>query len=186
MSECRLWTIGHSTHTLDVFVGLLASHGIETLADVRLLPGSRRHPQFSKDALERSLPPRGIGYRHLAGLGGRRRPCPDSPNGGWRNASFRGYADYAMTEEFADSLEDLSTLASSNPTAAMCAEALWWRCHRRLIADRLLAAGWTVSHIGPDGRTTPHELTDAAVIRPDGVIVYPPPSSGASSAQLSM
>jgi uncharacterized protein (DUF488 family) len=186
MPEHRLWTIGHSTHAFEEFGGLLLATGIEMIADVRAAPASRRYPHFSKDALERSLPSRGISYRHLPGLGGRRRPLPDSPNTGWRNASFRGYADYAMTDEFASALDELIALAQTLRTAAMCAEALWWRCHRRLIGDRLLAAGWEVSHIAADGGTTPHQLTDTAVIRPDGVILYPPPSTGASPAQLTL
>lgn len=170
----RLWTIGHSTHALDELAALLARHGIEALVDVRTVPRSRRHPHFASDALARSLPERNVEYRHFPGLGGFRRPRPDSPNGGWRNDSFRGYADYALTEEFGRALEDLCAVARERRTAAMCSEGLWWRCHRRLISDRLVVTGWEVCHIGPDGSVAPHELADFALPQPDGTILYPP------------
>jgi uncharacterized protein (DUF488 family) len=172
----RLWTIGHSTLTLERLVSPLEAHAIGLLCDVRSVPRSRRHPQFSADALARSLPDRGIEYRHLAGLGGWRHARRDSPNTGWRNAAFRGYADYALSPAFADALGELCTLAIRRRTVIMCAEALWWRCHRRLIADRLVVAGWEVCHIASDGRSSPHEVTGFAVIRPDGSVIYPGPA----------
>ncbi len=144
------------------------------MCDVRAVPRSTRHPQFSANALARALPDRAIQYRHLAGLGGWRHARRDSPNMGWRNASFRGYADYALSPEFADAFGELRSLGSRQPTVIMCAEAVWWRCHRRLISDRLLAAGWDVCHIGSDGRALPHSLTGFAEIQPDGTVIYPP------------
>lgn len=172
MGTIEAWTIGHSTHTGDAFGELLLAHGIEQVADVRTVPKSRRHPQFHTDALAQSLPARGIGYAHLPRLGGWRTAQPDSPNGAWRNTSFRGYADYAMSEEFAAGLAHLRVLAAARRTAMMCSEALWWRCHRRLIADRLVAGGDAVWHIGSDGRAAAHELTSFAVVE-DGQITYP-------------
>jgi uncharacterized protein (DUF488 family) len=169
----RLWSIGHSTHSLEEFAGLLSRYEIRLVCDVRTVPKSRRYPHFFADALAESLPEYGVDYRHLAGLGGWRHAQPDSPNGAWRNASFRGYADYALSAEFADALLELCELAMRGRTAVMCSEALWWRCHRRLIADRLLTAGWEVCHIGSDGRSNPHELADFAVVRSDGMVVYP-------------
>jgi uncharacterized protein (DUF488 family) len=169
-----VFTLGHSTHSFDDFYALLSAHGVTRVADVRLIPRSRRHPQFRDEALAAELPPRGIDYRHLRELGGRRRPQPDSPNGGWDNEAFRGYADYALTPEFGAALDDLTALAQDRPTAIMCAEGLWWRCHRRLISDRLTVAGWTVLHIAPDGSLTEHELPPFAVPQPDGTVLYPP------------
>jgi uncharacterized protein (DUF488 family) len=169
----RTWTIGHSTHTLDGFVGLLAAHEIALLVDVRTVPRSRRHPHFGTDALAQSLPGRGIAYRRCAGLGGWRRAAADSPNGGWRNESFRGYADYAMSGAFAAALAELREMAAERRTAVMCAEALWWRCHRRLIADHLVVAGDTVCHIGSDGRAAEHGLTAFAVVDAAGGVTYP-------------
>jgi uncharacterized protein (DUF488 family) len=170
----RAFTVGHSTHSLDELVALLQLHGVERVADVRVAPYSRRHPQFNRESLAGELGERGIDYRHLPALGGRRRPRPDSPNGGWEEEAFRGYADYALTGEFAAGLAELCALALERPTAIMCAEALWWRCHRRLIADRLIAVGWSVCHITPDGRLTEHELAPFAVVEPDGSVRYPP------------
>jgi len=169
----NLWTVGHSTHTIDAFVRLLAAHEIEQVADIRTVPRSRRHPQFETDALALSLPERGFGYAHVARLGGWRQPGPDSPNGAWRNRSFRGYADYAMGEEFAEGLAQLRRLAAARRTAMMCSEALWWRCHRRLVADRLLVLGDTVCHIGSGGRASAHRLTPFATVEPRGQITYP-------------
>jgi len=169
----RVWTIGHSTHQLDAFVKLLTSHGIATVADVRTVPRSRSHPHFDTAALASSLPARGIEYVHLARLGGWRRATADSTNGAWRNVSFQGYADYAMSDEFAHGLEQLRSLAAPRPTVVMCAEALWWRCHRRLIADRLVLAGDTVCHIAADGRGSSHQLSEFARIGTNGQITYP-------------
>ena len=169
-----VWTIGHSTHAEEAFIALLRAHDIEQLADVRTVPRSRRHPHFGTEHLAQSLPAAGIGYEHLPRLGGWRAAQPDSPNGGWRNVSFRGYADHAMGAEFAAGLASLRELAATRRTAMMCSEALWWRCHRRLIADRLVVGGDTVCHIGSDGRVSEHELTAFAVLGPDRQITYPP------------
>ena len=169
----RLWTVGHSTLPFEGFASLLEGHAIQLLCDVRTVPRSRRHPQFSTEALAGSLQDRGIDYRHLAGLGGWRHPHADSPNAAWRNSSFRGYADYALSPEFAQALSELCALALRRRAAIMCAEALWWHCHRRLIADRMLAAGWEVWHIGSDGRASPHRLPPFAVIQPDASVIYP-------------
>src|ERR671932_11383 len=170
----RAFSIGHSTHSLDAFVALLARHGVQRVVDVRRTPRSRRHPHFERDALAAELPARGVDYRHLPALGGRRRPRPDSPNRGWEHEAFRGYADHALTGEFAAAIAGLLELARERPTAVMCAEALWWRCHRRLIADRLTALGWTVCHIGSDGGLAEHELPEFAVVQGDGTVRYPP------------
>jgi uncharacterized protein (DUF488 family) len=168
-----VWTVGHSSHTLDAFVALLAAHAIALVADIRTVPKSRRHPHFHTDALAQSLPARGVAYLHLPHLGGWRRAASDSPNGAWRNRSFRGYADYAMGDAFADGLAQLRELAAHQLTAMMCSEALWWRCHRRLIADRLTVAGHTVWHIGSDGRLSAHRLTPFATVGADGQLMYP-------------
>ncbi len=157
-----LWTIGHSTRTEAEFLDLLAEHAIEAVADVRRHPGSRRVPQFGSTALEASLPANGIEYLWLPGLGGRRKPAPASPNTAWRSAAFRGYADYMQTEPFADSLATLVNLSCGLRTTVMCAEAVWWRCHRGLIADVLQWQGFEVTHIlGPHSHS-PHPYTPAA------------------------
>jgi uncharacterized protein (DUF488 family) len=169
-----IFTIGHSTHTLDRLCELLDAHRVTRLADVRRVPRSARHPQFRAEALAAELPTRGIDYRHLPALGGFRKPTADSPNGGWENDAFRGYADYALTAEFAAGLDELCTLARDRATAVMCAEAPWWRCHRRLIADRLVSIGWTVCHIDANGTHTEHELPPFAVRQADGTVRYPP------------
>lgn len=173
MAGMELWSVGHSTHTLEVFTALLGAHGIELLADIRTVPKSRRHPHFHTDGLARSLPERSLLYRHLSRLGGWRRADVDSPNGAWRNLSFRGYADYALTEGFAAGLDELRDLASVHRTAIMCSEALWWRCHRRLVADRLVAAGDFVWHIGSGGRASQHQLTLFAMVDAGGRVTYP-------------
>jgi uncharacterized protein (DUF488 family) len=169
----RVWTVGHSTHSIDGFVALLVGHDLAQVADIRAVPKSRRHPHFHADALARSLPERGLTYVHLPRLGGRRHAHMDSPNRAWRNLSFRGYADYAMGGEFADGLAQLRLLCDARRTAMMCSEALWWRCHRRLIADRLVVAGDTVCHISSTGRTSAHQLTPFAAVARDGTITYP-------------
>ena len=168
-----IWSIGHSTHSLDEFVALLHAHQIARIADIRTVPKSRRNPQFHTDSLRESLPATGIAYRHHPWLGGWRKSEQDSANGAWRNKSFRGYADYAMTPEFAHGIAELRELAGDERTAMMCSEALWWRCHRRIVADRLVADGDTVFHIGSDGRVTAHQLTPFAAVSPSGVITYP-------------
>jgi uncharacterized protein (DUF488 family) len=167
-----VYTIGHSTRALDELVTLLAAHGISQLADVRTAPGSRRHPQFGGEALARALAAEGVGYRHYPALGGRRPPAVDSPNGAWSNASFRGYADHMATADFARALEALLAWAEGGLTAMMCAEAVWWRCHRRLIADALSAQGVAVRHIMTSERAVPHELTAFARVE-GGRVTYP-------------
>ena len=178
----RLFGVGHSTHPLEAFVGLLKAHEIEQVADIRKVPKSRKWPHFGSDQLAESLPQRTIDYVHLAGLGGWRRPVENSPNGAWRNASFQGYADYALTDAFAACLHELCSLAASRPTAMMCSEGSWWRCHRRLVADHLVAAGWDVVHIGPSGRATSHRLAEFAAVQADGRVVYPVTSKPPATA----
>jgi uncharacterized protein (DUF488 family) len=168
-----IWSVGHSNHSLGKFVELLAERGVTRVADVRAVPKSRRHPHFHAEALAQSLPARGLAYLWLRELGGWRRASGDSPNDAWRNRSFRAYADYAMSNVFLTGLAQLRELAVEQPTTMMCSEALWWRCHRRLIADRLVVAGDTVLHIGSDGRTSAHELTPFAAVGPDGRVTYP-------------
>jgi uncharacterized protein (DUF488 family) len=173
----RLWTIGHSTHSLDEFLSLLAEHDIQSVADVRAVPKSSRCPHFLGAALARELPECGIGYVHIPALGGWRRATPDSRNGAWRNASFRGYADHALTDAFAQGLHQLRDLGEVRRTAMMCAEALWWRCHRRLIADHLVGGGWEVEHIGSDGRASNHIMSPFAVVGPGRRVSYPGPTT---------
>ncbi|MGR4875893.1 DUF488 domain-containing protein [Pseudoxanthomonas sp. LARHCG66] len=168
-----VWTIGHSTRTLDVFVRLLHHNGIGAIADVRRFPGSRRYPWFGSDAMAASLHSAGIAYIWLPQLGGRRRPRKDSPNRAWRNAAFQGYADHLASAEFAEGLAQVVALAPEARTAMMCAESLWWRCHRRLIADLLVQRGWTVLHVLDEDAPKPHPLNVDARIQ-DGVLVYPP------------
>lgn len=160
--DLRVWTIGHSTRTEGEFLDLLSENTIEAVADVRRYPGSRRLPQFGSAALAASLQAHGLEYLWLPGLGGRRSPLPDSPNTAWRNPSFRGYADYLHTEPFAQSLATLVNLSCAIPTAIMCAEAVWWRCHRGLIADALRSLGFEVIHILGRGSVALHPYTAAA------------------------
>jgi uncharacterized protein (DUF488 family) len=159
-----IWTIGHSTRTAETFRHVLQCHEIELVADVRRFPGSRRLPQFASDVLEKDLAEAGIGYRWMPSLGGRRRVNPDSPNRAWRNASFQAYADHLATEEFAEGLEELLMLANGARTAVMCAEVLWWRCHRRLIADVLTFLGYRVMHIAGEMPPTVHVVGPPAHI----------------------
>jgi uncharacterized protein (DUF488 family) len=159
----RLWTIGHSTRKIDMFISLLEENGIKLVVDVRSLPGSKRYPQFNKEALADALGQHGIRYEHFADLGGRRKPKQDSRNTAWRNASFRGYADYMETEEFRKGFERLVDLTSeAGPAAIMCAEAVWWRCHRALVSDYLKARSIEVIHIVDSNKTEPHPFTSAA------------------------
>ena len=160
--QADIWTIGHSTRTIEEFIALLHLQGIRLLADVRRFPGSRRHPQFGQQALSESLAAAGIEYVHFAELGGRRLAQPDSPNTIWRNEAFRGYADYMMTPPFRSGIESLVNLATKKRTAIMCAEALWWRCHRALISDYLKADGKKVLHILGLGKMEEHPFTSAA------------------------
>ncbi len=159
-----VWTVGHSNRPIADFIALLRSFDIEAIADVRRFPGSRRWPQFGTPALGEALDAHGIAYRWIPALGGRRKGQPDSINVAWRNPSFRAYADYLATEEFAVGLDELAALACGLRTAIMCSEALWWRCHRSLIADVLTVAGFVVFHITAPGRSTPHPMTGPARI----------------------
>jgi uncharacterized protein (DUF488 family) len=161
----KIWTIGHSTREIEDFSGALAANGIKLVADVRSTPGSTRYPQFNKEALANSLSKAGIGYEHFPELGGRRKAKADSRNTAWRNASFRGYADYMETEQFHRGVERLLRLANeAGPAAIMCAEAVWWRCHRALISDYLKARGIEVTHIFDKDKSEPHPFTSAARI----------------------
>ena len=167
-----LWTIGHGTRTADALIELLRTHGIRRLVDVRTIPRSRHNPQFNREALPETLRAANIDYVHLPGLGGLRRPRPDSVNTGWTNAGFRGYADYMETESFGHALEELLDLARGEATAIMCAETLPWRCHRSLIADALMARSIDVRHILSATSADAHVLTPWA--RVDGVrVTYP-------------
>jgi uncharacterized protein (DUF488 family) len=167
------FTIGHSTRSLDAFVALLAEAGVSVVADVRRFPASRRHPQFNAGALAEALPARGVGYRHFEALGGRRSPAPDSRNVLWREAGFRGYADYAATPPFRAALDALEGLSREQSTVIMCAEAVWWQCHRRIVTDYLLADGFAVRHILAPGKIEPAALTPGAKRQADGTLVYP-------------
>ena len=169
----QILTIGHSTHERKAFLALLERHRIGALADVRRYPRSRRVRWADEAVLASALPPAGVDYRHLPELGGRRRPLPGSPNGGWRVGQFQGYADHMASAEFAAGLERLLALAAERRTAVMCAEAQWWRCHRRLLSDVLLVRGLQVLHIDGRGYTERHVLTEFAVVE-DGRVTYPP------------
>lgn len=173
-----VFTIGHSTRTLAEFVSLLRQVNVTLLADVRSIPRSRAAPQFNGDALPASLAVDGIAYRHLPALGGRRhhrKGEPPSRNGYWRVAGFRNYADYAGTDEFRAALDGLRALARDHRCAIMCAEAVWWRCHRRIITDYLLAEGTRVEHIMGPGQVVPATLTPGARVMDDGTLRYPAP-----------
>jgi uncharacterized protein (DUF488 family) len=161
----RIWTIGHSTRTLDELISLMQEHEIQRLADIRRYPGSRRYPHFSKESLAESLP---IEYVHVPELGGRRKPLPDSPNTAWRNEQFRAYADYMGTAEFAAALDKL--LDSDVRTAIMCAEAVPWRCHRNLVADELTRRGHEVIHILSPGSSRKHELNKIAAVEGEHLV----------------
>jgi len=166
-----VWTVGHSTRTATEFHDVLAAYGIELVVDVRRFPGSRSFPQFARPALEVDLPAAGVSYQWLPALGGRRSPQPDSPNDGWRHRAFRGYADHVHTEEFAGGLMELLMLGHGLRTVVMCAEVLWWRCHRRLIADVLTTLGVSVEHIRDAALAEPHRLTAPAHLV-DGALSY--------------
>jgi len=170
-----LHTIGHSTRPLEELVGMLADAGLTRLADVRYIPRSGRYPQFNIDTLPAALAEAGIDYRHLPALGGRRGAPKDRPsrNTLWRVQAFRNYADYAESPAFQAGLADLDRLAAERPTAIMCAEAVWWRCHRRLVTDYMLTRGWDVIHLMAPGKQEAASLTDGAVPQPDGTIWYP-------------
>jgi uncharacterized protein (DUF488 family) len=168
-----LWTIGHSTRALDVFLGLLDEYRIEAIADVRRFPGSRRYPYFASEALAQSLPAHGIVYQWMPKLGGRRKVQPGSTNTAWRNASFQGYADYTASAEFGEGLAELLKLAAGKRTAMMCAEAVWWRCHRSIVSDVLKLRGIEVIHITDATHATVHPYTSPAHIV-DGRLSYAP------------
>jgi uncharacterized protein (DUF488 family) len=173
----QIFTVGHSIHPIDEFVTMLAGFGVALVADVRTVPRSRHNPQFSEESLRQSLPQHSIGYEHIAALGGLRRPAKDSPNTGWNNASFRGYADYMQTPEFSAGLNKLIRLSAAAPVAVMCAEAVPWRCHRSLIGDALLVRGFEVTDIMSATHARPHNLTRFAQV--DGLtITYPPVEEG--------
>lgn len=162
--QLSIWTIGHSTLSIEDFIARLKSFDIKLLADVRSFPGSRRYPHFNRGALNDSLGAAGIDYVHLPELGGRRRPLPDSLNMTWRNESFRGYADYMETDQFRAGIDRLLALARDRRTAIMCSEAVWWRCHRSMISDYLKAKGVDVIHILAAGKSEAHPYTSAARI----------------------
>ena len=164
MKEKIIYTIGHSTHTLEEFVAMLKSFNIELLADIRSFPGSRKFPHFNKENLPASLAENNIEYIHLKNLGGRRKVNPESCNTGWRVAAFRGYADYMETESFKKAIHELEQIASTKRVAYMCAEAVWWRCHRSLVSDYLKHNGWTVLHIMGVNKSTEHPYTAPAKI----------------------
>jgi len=170
-----IYTVGHSTRDADEFTGLLRTHRIQALVDVRRYPGSRRHPHFNQETLSAALEADGITYVHAPGLGGRREGRKDSSNTGWRNAGFRAYADYMGTPAFRAELDALVTRAHDSTTAIMCAEAVPWRCHRNLISDALVARGLAVLHILDDrSEASPHQLNPLARVGPDGGLTYPP------------
>lgn len=167
-----VFTIGHSTHPLDAFLDLLRGAGIRRLVDVRTAPGSKRHPHFARHALAGSLPEAGIAYEWWGeDLGGWRKPRPDSRHTALRNESFRGYADHMETDPFRRALERLVSASEEAPTAIMCSEAVWWRCHRSMVADALVAGGHEVRHVMPDGSLSDHRLRDPARVE-DGRPVY--------------
>jgi uncharacterized protein (DUF488 family) len=172
-----IYTVGHSTRSQEELAAVLQAGGVEEVVDVRSVPHSRRHPQFDSRALARWLPEQGIAYTHEGALGGFRRPKRGSPNRGWEQEGFQGYADYMRSEEFSAALSGLQKRARGRVVCVMCAEAQWWRCHRRLIADALVVAGWRVLHLGLGGEPAPHELTSFAVLGADGRLTYPPPQA---------
>jgi uncharacterized protein (DUF488 family) len=177
-----VFTIGHSTRTLDEFVALLEAHGIRRLIDVRRYPGSRRYPHFSRETLGAQLEAAGIAYAHAPELGGRRTPSPDSPNGAWRSASFRAYADWMAEPAWQEAISAALHDAGSVAIVFMCAEAVPWRCHRQLIADALVARGIEVRHILSRATPQPHVLHPNARVGPDGQVRYPP--EGTSQPEL--
>jgi uncharacterized protein (DUF488 family) len=171
-----IYTVGHSTRSAEELIALLREAGVDLLVDIRTVPRSRFNPQFNADVFPRALADGNIGYRHMASLGGlRHRPkgAPPSPNGMWQSEAFQAYADYALTAPFRAALAELRGLAQAQTAAIMCAEAVWWRCHRRIVTDYLLAAGDEVRHIMAPGQIDAATITPGAEPRPDGAIVYP-------------
>lgn len=175
-APASIWTIGHSTHTWEAFAALLRAFDIQSLADVRRYPGSKKFPHFSASFLAENLPKEGVAYYPLPALGGRRKTLPDSQNTGWRHEAFRGYADYMETPEFAEALGQLKALAQPRRVAYMCSEAVWWRCHRRLISDALTHEGWQVRHILSLTKAELHRLAPPAVVVA-GALRYPSPDA---------
>lgn len=180
LKKPAIYTIGHSTRSIDEFIRLLKVHGIKEIVDVRTIPGSRFNPQFNEARLKRSLKSAGIGYKHLKKLGGRRRARKNSPNVGWRNASFRGYADHMATAGFSTGLAALIKLAGKKKTAIMCAEAVPWRCHRSLIGDALIKKGWIVWDIISGTSVRKHKPTQFLKVR-KGQLIYPEPKDQTSA-----
>ncbi len=171
------FTIGHSDRSVDDFIALLEGAGVELVVDVRKLPGSKRHPQFNQDTLALSLEEHGIGYRRSSGLTGRRlvsKTVPGETNAWWQNRSFHNYADHALGDEFGEALAELREAGRGQRLAVMCSEAVWWRCHRRIIADHLIANGEEVFHIMGEGRVEPASLSPGAEISEDLSVRYPP------------
>ncbi|HYO84804.1 MAG TPA: DUF488 domain-containing protein [Bryobacteraceae bacterium] len=173
MEKPIIRTIGHSTRPVEVLIDMLKAHGVNVLIDVRTIPKSRQNPQYNREALEEQIHDAGLGYEHMKSLGGLRHPRKDSRNMGWRNDSFRGYADYMQTPEFAVALEALLATAARDPVAIMCAEAVPWRCHRSLISDILTARGYPVEHIMSATQSNRHTLTSFARVEGTSV-TYPP------------
>ena len=181
------FTIGHSDRTLAEFLDLLRDAGVECLVDVRKLRGSRAHPHFNEDVLAEQLPIAGVAYQPMPDLAGRRPVCrevPDQVNGAWRNRSFHNYADWALSPQFAEALRTVREVGGSRATALMCSEAVWWRCHRRIIADHLLAAGEDVRHIMGGGRVVAAALSADAVVASGGAVTYPAPPDSGSTTRL--
>ena len=169
-AQGEIWTVGHSTHGIAEFLDILAAYDIEAVADVRRFPGSRRHPHFGAQELSASLAAHGIAYERLEALGGRRRPDEgDTEGSAWRHPSFRAYAQHLQSEEFAQGLHALLHMAKPCRTAIMCSELLWWRCHRRLIADVLLFCGWRVTHIMSATQSSIHRLASPVRVTPAGL-----------------
>lgn len=168
-----VWTIGHSTRTLEELIEMLRSFKIEMVVDIRSYPGSRRYPQFNKESLEVSLPENNIQYLHIKKLGGRRKVNPESKNTVWRHVAFRGYADYMETEDFKEGIQELEKISLQQRTAFMCSEAVWWRCHRSMVSDYLKAHGWKVMHIMAVGKEEEHPYTAPAKIV-NGELSYGP------------
>jgi uncharacterized protein (DUF488 family) len=177
-----VYTVGHSTRPATELVGLLGEVGVELLVDVRRWPASKRNPQFGRDALEETLSEAGIAYRHLEVLGGFRDPVSDSPNGGWQNDGFRGYADHLQAGGAREAVETLAREAGERRLAVMCAERVPWRCHRQILADWFVAAGLEVRHLLEEDRSEAHELREMARITGDGRVVYPAQAPGAEAA----
>ncbi len=171
LSKNTVYTIGHSTHDIEEFEQMLKSFNVVTLVDVRRFPGSKRYPQYNKESLENVLRISGIVYIHLEGLGGRRKAAKNSKNNRWRNESFRGYADYMETYDFKEAISKLESISMKGLTAYMCAEAVWWSCHRSMISDYLKAKQWTVYHIMGIGKAEEHPYTSPAIIK-DGNVIY--------------